>query len=83
MTTESSFMETEHLETNIVVAAATDLDAERAASQMNRADVVSRAIQLYHYFMEEDRNGHEIFVRDKKTGDVKRVEIETASEGQR
>lgn len=68
-------METERLHTNLVPAAAADLEAEKTASQMNRADVVNRALRLYHFLMEEKRGGREICVRDKKTGNVEPVKM--------
>lgn len=68
-------METERLHTNLVPAAAADLEAEKTASQMSRADVVNRALRLYHFLMEEKRGGREICVRDKKTGDVEPVKM--------
>lgn len=68
-------MQTERLHTNLIPQAAADLEAETTASKMNRADVVNRALQLYHFLMEEERDGREICVRDKKTGAVERVKI--------
>lgn len=76
-------METKRLHTNLIPAAAVDLEAEQVLSKMNRADIVNRALQLYHFFMEQERGGYEICVRHQKTGEIERVRIEPEPEVQR
>jgi hypothetical protein len=64
--TESCYVETTPLNVKLVPAAAADLEAEKKASGMNGADVTNRALQLYHFLMEEERQGAEICVLTKR-----------------
>lgn len=66
MITESNRMESTPLQVGLVPAAAADLEAEKAASKMSGADVTNRALQLYHFLMEQERHGAEICVRPRR-----------------
>lgn len=66
MITESNNMETTPLAVPLIPAAAADLEAEKASSKMNGADVTNRALQLYHFLMEEERRGSEICLRPRR-----------------
>lgn len=69
-------METTRLHVNLVPDAASDLEAEKNASGMNGAEVTNRALQLYHYLMEAERNGRTILLKDRATEDLERITIE-------
>lgn len=54
----------ERVNVKVIPAAATALTAEQIASDMSAADVTNRALQVYHYLMEEIRAGSALMLRD-------------------
>lgn len=73
----SGTMKTEAVTVKFIPEALAAMDSEKAASKMNRADVVNRAVQLYHFLMNEERDGRHICVRDPEDGKLERVRIVT------
>lgn len=73
----TSTVENEKITLGFIPAAVAAIDAESAASRMNRHDVANRAVQLYHFLMNEERDGRHICVRDPEDGKVERVRIVT------
>lgn len=71
----SGTMETESITVKFIPEAVAAIDCEKAASGMNRADVVNRAVQLYHFLMNEQRDGLHICVRDPEDGKLERVRM--------
>lgn len=59
-------MDTTQLKVRLIPAAVGALAAEKAASKMRDADVTNRALQLYNFLMEQERQGAEICVRPKR-----------------
>lgn len=65
----------EQVNVKVIPAAATALTAEQIASDMSAADVTNRALQVYHYLMEEIRAGKTLMLRDG-TGHYSTIVIE-------
>lgn len=66
----------ERVNVKVIPAAATALTAEQIASGMSATDVTNRALQVYHYLMEEIRAGKTLRLRDGDTGRYSTVVIE-------
>lgn len=60
----------------LIPEAAAALIAEEMSSDLNQVDVVNRALQIYHFMMEEMRHHNQLLIRDGKTRQTKSVRID-------
>lgn len=51
----------------LIPEAAAALIAEEMSSDLDQVDVVNRALQLYHFLMEEVRQRNQLLIRDHET----------------
>lgn len=52
----------------LIPEAAAALIAEEASSDLDQADVVNRALQIYHLLMEEIRQRNRLLIQEHDTG---------------
>jgi len=59
----------------LVAKAAADLEMIKDRTGLSKTDIVNRAIALYEFFDAEMRNGRELFIRDRETGQTQLIKL--------
>jgi hypothetical protein len=63
----------ERITVALIPKAAADLQRLQEKTGLGKTDVVNRAISLYEFVDEKIREGREVLVRDKATGEIQAV----------